>query len=73
MMDVTNLEIECHADGGSKVTAWTKCRSTEDIDDLVAWLGLARGLMVEWQSIRATRRHYRDGENVTPIKKGKEP
>lgn len=70
-MDITSLEIESHANGGSKVTAWCKCTSPDEIDDLVAWLALAQHVMVTWHGIRAGKAV--DTANVTPIKKGKEP
>jgi hypothetical protein len=52
-LDVTNLAIECDADGSAKVTAWCKCRSPDDIDDVIEWLKLAKTFMEKWQQIRS--------------------
>ena len=51
-LDVTNLGIECAADGGSKVIVWCKCHSTGDIDDVIAWLELAKTMVESWKQIR---------------------
>ena len=57
MIDVTNLEVECAADGGSKVTVWCKCNSTEDIDDVIAWLELAKAMIEGWKQTRTENRN----------------
>ena len=51
-LDVTSLEVECDADGDSKVTCWCKCRTPKDIDDVIAWLQLSKTLMNQWREIR---------------------
>jgi hypothetical protein len=51
-LDVTSLDIECHADGSAKVSAWVKCWTTDDIDDVIAWLELAKTMMQKWEAIR---------------------
>ena len=51
MMDITNMGIEC-SNAGDKVTVWVKCRTPEEIDDVVAWLGLVRTLMTTWKCYR---------------------
>lgn len=48
-LDVTNLEIECEADGSTKVTVWCKCWKPEDIEDVIAWLGFAKAVMEQWE------------------------
>jgi hypothetical protein len=68
MMDINTLGIECDANGDTKVTAWAKCRSGDDIDDVILWLGLARDVMLQWHDIR-TRRLAAAAGNVTSIKK----
>jgi hypothetical protein len=70
-MDITSLEIRSLADGSGTVQAWCKCSSPDQIDDLVAWLGLARHVMEEWHAIRDAHRHIIEtgGGNVTAIKK----
>jgi hypothetical protein len=50
-MDISDLKIEC--DGRTCVKVWAKCHSAEDIDDMIAWLHLAKGLMLKWEKIRA--------------------
>lgn len=69
-MDITSLQIECQVDGGVKVQAWCKCQSPDDIDDLIAWLGLARHVMTEWMAIRSDHLHFKS-DNVRPIKNKK--
>lgn len=66
MIDVTTLQIESTADGETKVSCWVKCRSTDDLDAAVAWLGLAHNVMTNWKAFCADR------QNVTPIRR-KEP
>ena len=67
MMDITTLGLDCTENGVTRVTAWAKCTSAEDIDDMILWLGLAREVTLQWQDIR--RRRAAAGANVTPIKK----
>jgi hypothetical protein len=51
-LDVTDLSIECNADGTSMVKLWCKCNSADDIEDVVAWLGFAQTMMAQWQARR---------------------
>ena len=67
MIDTTALRIECAVEGTAEVSAWAKCRSPEDIDDVILWLGLAREVMVQWQAIRAAR-VISTASNVTNLK-----
>jgi hypothetical protein len=67
-MNITTFGIECTESGHTVVTAWAKCTSGEDIDDMILWLGLAREVMVQWQDIRR-RRAAATAANVTSIKK----
>ncbi len=48
-MDITNLEIEC--DGPPCIKVWAKCHTSEDVDDIIAWLRLAQSMMVKWEKI----------------------
>lgn len=48
-MKVSDLKIEC--DPLTTVTVWVKCFTVDDVDDLIAWLGLAKTVMVQWQQI----------------------
>ena len=68
MMNITTLGMESEADGTTRVTAWAKCTTGEDIDDMILWLGLARDVMLQWHDIR-TRRLGAAAANVTSIKK----
>lgn len=51
-LDVTDLGLECFADGSIKVTVWCKCWSSDDIEDVIAWLKLAKATMLRWEEIR---------------------
>lgn len=70
LMDITSLSIECHADGTSKVSCWAKATTLEEIDDLIAFLQMARKLMDGWSIVRQPPAGARR-ENVTPLKKRK--
>jgi hypothetical protein len=52
-LDVTNLNLDCDADGSAKVTIWCRCRTADDIDDVIAWLTLAKTMTEKWQEIRS--------------------
>jgi hypothetical protein len=74
MMDITSLQIECDL-VGTKVTAWCKCRSPDDIEDLIEWLNAAERVMTDWRGIldrRSVAAPPAAKANVTPIK-GKPP
>lgn len=66
-MDVTTIGLECESDGTTRIVLWMKAWSPDDIDDVLAWLSMARQLMVDWREIRDKRSNV-----VTPIKKGKD-
>lgn len=51
-LDITSLDIECR-DGGTAVKVWAKCRTPDDVDQIIAWLHLAKGVMVKWEKINA--------------------
>jgi hypothetical protein len=53
-LDVTDLGLTCQGDGSTKVTVWCKCWTVADIDDVIAWLKLARAVMARWQEIRSS-------------------
>ncbi len=49
---VKTLATECAADGNTRVVVWVDCYSTEDIDDIIAWLELTKTLVIRWEEIR---------------------
>lgn len=49
-MDITNLEVDCAHKPCIKV--WAKCETPEDVDDIIAWLRLAKDLLIKWEKIR---------------------
>ena len=51
-LDITELSVECFADGTSKVSLWVKCYSPEAVDDVVEWLKAATALIESWEAIR---------------------
>lgn len=54
-MDITNMSVECDEKGQSKVSLYLKARSVEDLDDIIAWLQLAKQVTAKWEKIRAKR------------------
>jgi hypothetical protein len=67
-LDVTSLDMECHDDGTTKVTVWVKCWSSDDIDDVIAWLKLAKSMMKSWETIRKKEQAHGTNRNVQPIR-----
>lgn len=55
-MKVQDLKIESAANGTTCVKFWCECHSADDVDDIVAWLELAKTVMVEWERIREQHR-----------------
>ena len=51
-LEISSLDLQSRDDGHSIVRINVTCSSTEDVDDIVAWLELAKGVMVEWAKIR---------------------
>ena len=52
-MKVNGLKIESGNNGKTIVEIWNTCHSIEDIDDTIAWLGLAKQFMRGWEKINA--------------------
>lgn len=52
-MDITSLEMKCKEDGSTKIEVWAKCNSIEDCDDMIAWLQLAKSVIIKWNKINA--------------------
>jgi hypothetical protein len=69
-MKVTQLKIDTDADAATDVTIWVTCTTVEDIDDVAAWLELAKDFVAGWREVRAKRTNR--PATVTPIK-GKTP
>jgi hypothetical protein len=63
-LDVTDLGLECEADGTSLVKVWCKCRTADDIDDVIAWLHLAKTLTTKWRIIRMGKHHVTEAAAV---------
>ena len=51
-LDITDLSVAYHSDGDSIVKVWARCSTTEDIDDIISWLKLAKVMMETWKAIR---------------------
>ena len=54
-MEITSLECKCDNKGGTQINVWAKCHSVEDVDDIIAWLHLAKTLMKGWDKIEKKR------------------
>ncbi len=64
-MKVSRLETDSEEDGSTKVTVWCECRTPEDIEDLIAWLRLAGGMLRQWKGKR--RKRVADSGNVKQL------
>lgn len=51
-MKVTELAVKCDAEGEAVVEVWVKCATRDDLDDVIAWLELAKQMVGKWQKIR---------------------
>jgi len=54
-MDITSLEWEADSKGNPKISVWAKCHTVEDVEDMIAWLHLAKDMMRKWEKIRSNR------------------
>lgn len=52
-MNITSMEIDFQETGKSKVWVNVVLHTQEEIDDLIAWLELAKATMVKWEEIRS--------------------
>jgi len=52
---VSNLDVRCDRSQKQHLEIWCECYSIEDVDDLMAWLLLAKDMMRKWDKIRAKR------------------
>src|SRR5581483_5835742 len=50
---ISGLKIESVEEGKTRVEVWSVCRSVDDVDDLIAWLGLAKHVIRGWEKINA--------------------
>jgi hypothetical protein len=51
-LSVSSLEVSCESNGQTKLRVNVTCFCIEDVDDLAAWLELAKTLIVKWEEIR---------------------
>jgi hypothetical protein len=51
-MDITTMTIEANSSGRCTVKLSCKCHSAPDLDDVIAWLNLARSMMDAWHNHR---------------------
>jgi hypothetical protein len=49
--------IDCCEDGETEISVWGDLDSPEDVEQLIAWLKLAKNLMVGWKRIHEKARH----------------
>lgn len=54
-MKVTHMDVRCDRSQELHTEIWCECRSIEDVDDLMAWLSLAKDMMKKWDKIRSRR------------------
>lgn len=52
-MKISDLKIESADCGKTTVSLWVRCSSVEDVDNLIAWLGLAKHVIRGWEKINA--------------------
>ena len=54
-MDITSIGWEADSEGNPKISVWAKCHTVEDVEDIIAWLHLAKDMMRKWEKIRSSR------------------
>jgi hypothetical protein len=54
-MKVTHMDVRCDRSQELHTEIWCECYSVEDVDDLMAWLLLAKDMMKKWKKIRSRR------------------
>lgn len=52
-MKINGLKIESGYNGKTIVEIWSTCHSEEDVNDVIAWLGLAKHVIRSWEKIHA--------------------
>lgn len=57
-MKISGLKILGGNNGRTIVEVWADCHTVEDIDDIIAWLQMAKTVMIKWDKIneKATRK-----------------
>lgn len=50
-MKITDLKTESAK--GTMVKVWCECATANEVDDLIAWLRLAKSVMLGWERINA--------------------
>ena len=50
-MNITTLKMEYGFNGEATVSVWVGCNTPADIDELMAWLKMAKYNMASWKSI----------------------
>lgn len=54
-MKISQLDVRCDRSQKQHLEIWCECNSPEDVDDLMAWLLLAKAMMKKWDNIRSRR------------------
>jgi hypothetical protein len=49
------MDVRCDRSQEQNLQIWCECYSPEDVDDLMAWLLLAKDMMKKWKKIRSRR------------------
>lgn len=51
-MKVNDLKMAMQESGKTDVEVWARCYTSDDLEDLIAWLLLARAAMKKWEARR---------------------
>lgn len=54
-MKISNLDVCCDMSHKQHLEIRCECYSVEDVEDLVAWLMLAKDMMAKWDEVRSRR------------------
>lgn len=68
-MRINHLKINGGNNGMTIVEVWADCHTVEDIDDIIAWLQMAKTVMIKWDKINgkaARKAKAAAGKNETP-------
>jgi hypothetical protein len=55
-MQISELSMNFGYNGKTIVTAWCKCHTADDVEEIIAWLKMAKDNMRAWEKIDAQAR-----------------
>jgi hypothetical protein len=59
-MRIDNLEMTYGHNGKATAKIWVQCHTPEDVEEIIAWLKMAKDNMRAWEKIDAQARPAKD-------------